>query len=230
MDAIILAGGKGTRLQEVVKDLPKPMADVAGRPFLEWILDWLNESNVDRVVLSVGYKADTIISHFGENYKNLTIVYSIEDRPLGTGGAIKASLAKCESESVLIINGDTYFDIDLSMISNANSLHSDSVLFSLKFVDDVSRYGSVEVDHKNLILGFNEKNDCGSGLINGGVYIFPVGYLMDYPHEVFSIEEFFKDECKKKKLRAVVCDGYFVDIGVPEDYYRANLRFENEKK
>ena len=223
-EAIILAGGLGTRLQGVVKDLPKPMAPVNGRPFLTYILDYLIDYEYERVVLSVGYLHEKIVDYFGKKYKTLEIDYAVEEEPLGTGGGILLAMSKCTTENVLVINGDTMFKVDLTAFEQFYQEKNSLLTIVLREVEDVSRYGSVTISKDNLIALFAEKQvTFGRGYINGGVYLINRRLFEKYPQpKRFSFEKdlmtkYYTQEC----FYAMPSDGYFIDIGIPEDYARA---------
>ena len=230
MEAIILAGGFGTRLRAVVSDVPKPMAPIAGRPFLEVLLDDLERNGVNRVVLAVGYKRESIISHFGRTYKSIALEYSVEDTPLGTGGAIKKALARCHDDDVLIVNGDTFFDVDLGKMMTTHKGCGAPITMAIKEMTDFSRYGTIEVSDK-YVTGMAEKKPCKKGYINGGIYCVRRHLLDDDARGTFSFEsDFLEKAVGSMKIRAFISDGYFIDIGVPEDYARAQTElseFEN---
>ena len=221
MEAIVLAGGLGTRLQSVVSDLPKPMAPVGGKPFLEYIFKYLKKNGVDRVILSVGYKWESINAYFGDRFEGIEIVYSIEDEPLGTGGAIKKGMQHVNDENVFIINGDTFFDVPLA------NLHSvfqkeDKLMLSLKTMHYFDRYGCVESNEQSQVTAFTEKGYRERGNINGGIYLAAKNIFEDYRlQEKFSFEAFMEDNFKTLKIRTALFDTYFIDIGIPEDYTRA---------
>lgn len=223
-EAIILAGGLGTRLQGVVKDLPKPMAPVNGRPFLTYILDYLIDYEYERVVLSVGYLHEKIVDYFGKKYKTLEIDYAVEEEPLGTGGGILLAMSKCTTDNVLVINGDTMFKVDLTAFEQFYQEKNSLLTIVLREVEDVSRYGSVTISKDNLIALFAEKQvTFGRGYINGGVYLINRRLFEKYPQSKrFSFEKdimtkYYTQEC----FYAMPSDGYFIDIGIPEDYARA---------
>ena len=131
LEAIVLAGGLGTRLKSVVSNVPKPMAPIGDKPFLEYILKYLKKNGITRAILSVGYKSEIIEEYFGNNFEGIDLVYSVEKEPLGTGGAIKKAMSKVKSNQVYIINGDTFFDINLkSLILEDNS----KIILSLKHI------------------------------------------------------------------------------------------------
>lgn len=219
MEAIILAGGKGTRLKSVIQDIPKPMAPIDGEPFLKYILKYLQKNNIERVILSVGYKWNVIQEYFGDKFENIEIVYSIEDEPLGTGGAIKKAMAKVVNRQVFIINGDTFFNVDLEALT----LKDDSkLILSLKEMRNFDRYGCVESNNENFVLSFTEKKYKKTGNINGGIYLASKNIFDDYNlEEKFSFEKFMEDNFQKLKITIKVFENYFIDIGIPEDYTKA---------
>lgn len=217
MEAIILAGGFGTRLQSVVKDVPKPMADVLGRPFLTYILDELVKYNFTKVVLAVGYKKEIIEDYFGDNYKGLKIIYSIENEPLGTGGCVKQALSYVTDEFVFIINGDTLFKINYEDMS---SIKSTSI--ACKYLENFDRYGEVIIDDNDVITSFLEKKYVDKGYINGGIYYLPKNIFDNYllPKK-FSLEkDFFEKYIADLKIKSFKSNDYFIDIGIPSDYQK----------
>ncbi len=220
-EAIILAGGLGTRLSAVLPGVPKPMAPVNGTPFLQILLNRLVDAGIEKVVLSVGYKADVIKKSFGQAFGALTIEYVQEDAPLGTGGAVRRALQSCSSDSVVVLNGDSIVDVDITRLRSNWSNHGAPIVV-VRRVPDTSRYGRIDtVD--GVITRFAEKSVAGEGLINAGVYLFPRqifhGVEIDDP---FSLEnDFLAHEVLRRPFRVVEADGYFIDIGIPEDYARA---------
>ena len=218
MEAIVLAGGFGTRLREVVPDLPKPMASVAGRPFLEILLSMLAQKGFTRVVLSLGFMSDKIISHFGDNYQGLQLVYEVELQPLGTGGAIRAALARCMADHVFIFNGDTYLDLEVDALERLwQQSHCPAIV--VREVPDTERFGRVELQEGRVNV-FLEKGVSGLGLINAGCYVLPKNALDAFPlGQNFSLEtEFFSKQLQRIRFDGFVTQGLFIDIGVPEDY------------
>ena len=159
MEAIILAGGFGTRLQGLVKDVPKPMAPVNGRPFLTYVLDHLLRYDVSRIILSVGYKHEAIQAYFGSAYHSVPIVYAVENTPLGTGGGIKKALEMARSSPVLVVNGDTFFDVGLDALLAAHHERNADVTMAVKEMDNVERYGSVTFDSSGRLTFFGEKGN-----------------------------------------------------------------------
>lgn len=222
MHAVILAGGLGTRLRSVLPDTPKPMAPIQGRPFLALLIDYLALQGFTSVVLSVGYKYENIQSYFGSQYGAIDIRYSIESEPLGTGGAIKKSLSLVDGDSVFVLNGDTFLQLDYKRML-AGAVFRDSLLhIALRSVDDVSRYGAVKVD-KNEIVSFSEKSGAAAGLINSGIYLLSPAIFesFDMPDKFSFEQDFIYQHLKSIRPISYVTEGYFIDIGVPEDYMRA---------
>lgn len=217
MEAIILAGGLGTRLRSVVSEVPKCMAPVDGRPFLQYMLEWLSRYDVSHVVLSVGYLREVIFSYMDSRVWPFEISYAVEEEPLGTGGGIRLALTKCREDRVIVLNGDTFFDVDLDALS-----FTAPVTLALKPMRNFDRYGAVDWDGE-LVTGFHEKAACAEGLINGGVYALVRSQLdfAFYPKR-FSFEKDLLEPLAAAHLVAgQVQDGYFIDIGIPEDYARA---------
>ncbi len=228
MRAIILAGGFGTRLKSVVPDLPKPMAKIAGRPFLEYVMDRLIFSGVTEIILSVGYRSSVIMEHFADEYRGITISYAVETDPLGTGGAIANALQDRGDEPALVINGDTLLDLDYEELIAWYKSMPTKIAMVLKVVPDVSRYGSVLLSD-GRVTGFQEKGQRGSGLINAGVYIIHPGVFAQF--NLFGRFAFESDllqmHCEELSPRAFVTDAYFIDIGIPEDFKRAQIELPN---
>lgn len=222
MQAIILAGGLGTRLKSLVPDLPKPMAPIGNKPFLAYLLDYLSLQGMQEIILSVGYKHDVIQAYFGDSYANMIIKYSIEDKPLGTGGAIKQALTQIESDLTFILNGDSFLQADYRAFLKQQQQSNANFTLALKHVADVARYGAVNVKDKQVI-SFFEKGKTGPGLISTGVYLCSKAFFnsFDLP-EVFSIEsDFLYHYIDSIKAEAFIVDDYFIDIGIPEDYMKA---------
>lgn len=225
MEAIVLAGGLGTRLSSVLPELPKPMAPINGQPFLKYILDYLLRNGISKIILAVGYKADIIKSYFGDNYLGINLIYSLEDVPLGTGGAIKKALSYCNEEDVFIINGDTYFNVDLKRMKDFHYNNSSYLTIAVKLMNNFERYGAVIID-KNIIKKFKEKEPTLQGKINGGIYLIKCNIMDSISEESFSFEKTIL-ESGILEIFAFESDGYFIDIGVPEDYYKAQNDFKN---
>ena len=230
MEAIILAGGLGTRLQKVVSDIPKPMAPVAGKPFLYYIFAWIRKYPVDKIILSIGYKAESITEYFGNSAFDIPVEYVVEKKPLGTGGAVKLALERTEGNDILILNGDTWFPVDIRKLIEFHIEKKSIFTVALKRMLDFDRYGTVELE-KNKILKFKEKKYCHEGLINGGIYIARREYVSSWKMpEVFSLEkDILEKEAGKLILNGMVFDDPFLDIGVPDDYAKAEKILKQEK-
>ncbi|HRG28254.1 MAG TPA: nucleotidyltransferase family protein [Chitinophagales bacterium] len=228
-EAIVLAGGFGTRLQTVVKEVPKPMAPVAGKPFLQYILDYLIAHKVAHVVLAVGYLRETIIDYFGDNYQSLSITYAVEENPLGTGGGILNACNQIKGDNVFVINGDTFFDVDLVELSAFHETNNALLTVALKKMEKFDRYGTVETDNEGRIIGFLEKKYLDEGLINGGIYCLNKHIFHPELPAAFSFEkEILEKEIVNRKIYGLRSEGYFIDIGIPEDYARAQDDFKGK--
>ncbi len=218
MEAIILAGGFGTRLAHIVSDVPKPMAPVCSRPFLRFIVDDIISKGVTKIVMAVGHKKESIIEFFGEQYRGVDIIYSPENAPLGTGGAIKQALSYCNDDNVFIFNGDTFFDVDLMEMSK----NKNRIVVATKIMHDFSRYGTVEVGNNGVITKFKEKVQTDSGLINGGIYYIQNDLLASKEETMFSFEsDVLETTLDAGDTYSFESKGYFIDIGVPDDYEKA---------
>lgn len=226
MEAIILAGGFGTRLKHIVSDVPKPMAPVSGKPFIEYILNDLNQKGFKRIILAVGYKSETILNYFGSQYKNIELNYSYEDEPLGTGGAIKKVLEHCFEKEVFIINGDTFFDVDFSEMLKVYENKNSDIMIATKEMFKYDRYGTIIINANNEIIQFDEKKYNEKGLINGGIYLIQKDCLKNIREKQFSFETEILESLKYQMI-SYESKGYFIDIGIPEDYYQAQKDFEN---
>lgn len=231
MEAVILAGGMGTRLQSVVSDVPKCMAPVAGRPFLHYLLETLEKAGFTHIILSLGYKHEVIEEWISMYPTSMKISSVIEDHPLFTGGAVKLALSKALEDEVFILNGDTFLGVDYAGMLDLHRFTQAKATLALKEMHDFDRYGLVELDRKNhRILQFREKQFCPSGLINGGIYLINKHELTGYP-EKFSLEkEYFEKNVAAGILSGYVSEGYFIDIGIPEDYARAQIDFKDGKQ
>ncbi len=228
MEVIILAGGMGKRLRKSVPDIPKPMAPVNDKPFLFYLLKWLKKYHVEKIVLSTGYKHESLFEYFGNLFENIPLIYIREEKPLGTGGAVVKTIVETTGSDILIVNGDTWFPINLEMFYDTHSDHNNIITIALKRMEDFSRYGTVEIIG-DMVMKFHEKKFCSHGYINGGIYLFNRKYFRsrEFP-EVFSLEEeILSKEAGTSALKAIVYDDPFLDIGIPEDYYKAGNILKN---
>ncbi len=222
IDAIILAGGLGTRLREVAPDIPKPMALVNGRPFLEYLLEYVASQNIRRAVLAVGYKSEIIRDFFGDAFGRLKLTYSVESEPMGTGGAIRQAMAFRRGGPVVVINGDTWFPVDIARLVLAREKHQADIAMSLKSMRNFDRYATVDMNDRGRIVAFREIQFCSAGNINGGIYVLSPdifdGVAMS---RKFSFEAFLVKQVERLNCLGIVSDVPFIDIGIPEDYRRA---------
>lgn len=227
MEAIILAGGLGTRLRSVVNHVPKCMAPVSGRPFLYYLLTYLKREGVKRVILSLGYLHEVVEEWIEAEKPEFDVVYSVEDEPLGTGGAIKRALQYVKEKEAFVLNGDTFFDIDLQAFRRFHEYHGMPISLALKSMKTFDRYGNVEVDENGLVVAFQEKRWCDEGQINGGIYLLDRYCLSDESSLSFSFEtKTLSSKIAMQMVNGYLCDGYFIDIGIPEDFERANEEFK----
>ena len=222
-EAVILAGGLGMRLRDIVSDVPKAMAPVSGRPFLEIVLATLARKGVCRAVLALGYKAECVADHFGGDFAGMELAYAIEPSPLGTGGALREALRQCRSDHVFVLNGDTYIDLEVDAIEAQWQRHRLPIIVARE-VPDTLRYGRLDVAG-DLVVGFAEKGASGRGLINAGAYVFPANIVAALPEGgAFSLEsDFLAHAVVHSPVQLFVSRGHFIDIGVPEDYARAQV-------
>ena len=221
--AIILAGGLGTRLRSVVSDLPKCMAPVAGRPFLFYVINYLRLQGIEKFIFALGYKHEIIEDYLGDQFSTLDYQSVIEEDPLGTGGAIQLACQKARDRNVLVANGDTLFKINGNEVFSFHSENRAECTLSLKPMQHFDRYGIVELNNNSTVRDFKEKQFYESGLINGGLYVLNVdGFLAKKFPSKFSFEKDYLEQYhRKENIYGIVQDNYFIDIGIPEDYSRA---------
>ena len=221
LEAIILVGGLGTRLKSVVPDRPKPLADIGGAPFLYYLMTSLGRAGVRSVVLAAGYKFD-LFNDFRDielGVENVEI--SVEESPLGTGGAIKKAFNLVQGSHALVLNGDSFFDVNYNEFCRFHKSLGNEISIACLKIADVSRYGSI-IYNRNVITGFSEKGKKGSGYINGGIYLVNRSALGCMEEGQFSFESFLSIHAPDGNFGIYKHDGYFIDIGIPEDYQRAN--------
>ncbi|HZI69402.1 MAG: nucleotidyltransferase family protein [Ginsengibacter sp.] len=225
--AIILAGGLGTRLRPVISDIPKCMAPVDGKPFLHYLIEFYKKNGITDFILSVGYLHEVIEEFLSENFRDLNYKISLEKEPLGTGGAIQLACKQTSEQNLLVCNGDTFYKVDIGQLTEFHEEKNAECTLCLKPMNNFDRYGVVELNPDKSIKSFKEKDFYKKGLINGGVYALNVEqFLKENLQEKFSFE---KDFLEKKvqlsgnssSLFGLVQDNYFIDIGIPSDYERA---------
>lgn len=219
MKAIILAGGEGTRLREIIKDVPKPMASVGDKPFLEYLVLQISKWNIRDIVLSVGYKKEIIKTYFttGDTW-GVKILYSEEVEPLGTGGAIKKAAKLIDDEDFIVMNGDSFLDVDFNQLITFHKSRQSMTTMGLMYVDSTNRYGRVEIDDKGNVIRFSEKGIDVSGLVNGGVYVFNRKIIDKIPDGKVLLEKEILPKLINQGLYGIETKGFFIDIGVPKDY------------
>ncbi|MBN8547719.1 MAG: nucleotidyltransferase family protein [Deltaproteobacteria bacterium] len=226
--AVILAGGLGTRLRGVVSDRPKVLAEVNGRPFLEYLLDQVIETGIRKVVLCTGYMAEQIEDLFGDNYRSLQISYSREQALLGTAGALRFALPKVTTDTVFVMNGDSYCEFDFEVFAAQHFASTAKASILLKKIDSIQRYGQVHVDSNNRIMSFEEKglND-GVGWINAGIYLLSTSLLREVPlgRNVSLEREIFPTWIGKEFYGVPQESGAFIDIGTPSSLIQAQQMF-----
>lgn len=223
MQAIILAGGFGTRLRNHVPDVPKPMAPIHDRPFLAYLLSYLKQQGFYKIVFALHDRHEIISDYFQDHFMDMSIDYAIESEPLGTGGAIRhAGKMLATDTPVFVLNGDTFVTLDYAKMYAHHCAQTATVSMALRFLPDISRYGTVQLQ-QDKIIAFKEKGSIGTGWINAGIYLLQPSLFDDYASlEKFSFEyDFLFPFVTKIKPLAFKVDGYFIDIGIPEDYVRA---------
>jgi D-glycero-alpha-D-manno-heptose 1-phosphate guanylyltransferase len=228
--AVLLVGGKGTRLQSVLPSTPKPLARLGNMPFLELLVLQLRSQGVRRMVMCTGHLAEQIQAEFGDGRKwDVAIVYSVETRALGTAGAVKLAERHLERTSdFLVMNGDSFLEVDFPEFLRFHRAHGGLISMAVRKVPDAARYGSVQLDAQNRVVGFSEKSsDSAPGLINGGVYVFNRAILERIPQGAASLERDIFPRFLESGVYAFEQHGMFIDIGTPEDYARAQALAES---
>ncbi|MCL4504767.1 MAG: nucleotidyltransferase family protein [Chloroflexi bacterium] len=218
--AVILAGGLGTRLRATIGDIPKPLAEVNGRPFLAYQLDWLKRQGITHVVLCVGYRHELIEAQFGDGASvGMQISYSVEREPLGTGGAL-LNAENLLRDPFLAMNGDTYFELELGLLLQQHTSQQAVATMGLVHMPDTSRFGAVALDAEGHVTQFLEKGRSGPGLINAGIYAlsktvfdyFPVQMPVSLERDVFPLLS------ERQLMQTCTLQGFHLDIGTPESY------------
>lgn len=221
-EAIILAGGLGTRLRSAIPDLPKCMAPVKGRPFIGYVTDHFRRAGIERFIFALGYKSSYFESWLQEEFPRGGYEISLESEPLGTGGAIRLACSRAKEQSVLVLNGDTFFRVDLAELSEFHAARQADCTLCLRPLKDFDRFGVVELSQTQRVLSFREKQYYAAGLINGGVYALNTSsFLQEALPDKFSFEkDYLEAFYDSRRLFGLVQDTYFIDIGIPEDYHR----------
>ncbi|MCH5597667.1 HAD-IIIA family hydrolase [Niabella ginsengisoli] len=231
VQAIILAGGLGTRLRSAVPDLPKCMAPVAGQPFLYYVINYLRMQGIEKIIFSLGYMHEVILDWLQKEFPTLNYDYVIEEEPLGTGGAIQFALQKADTENVFIANGDTLFKFDAEAQLKQHLQTNVECTLALKPMQNFDRYGVVELNDNNIITSFKEKQHYDEGFINAGLYLVnKASFLKKDFTQKFSFEKDYLEKYVSDGLfSGIVTDSYFIDIGIPEDYNRAQTEFARQE-
>ncbi|HQQ93995.1 MAG TPA: nucleotidyltransferase family protein [Bacteroidia bacterium] len=228
--AVILAGGLGTRLQSKLSDLPKAMAPVCGRPFLDYQLLFLRKHGIKKVHLSIGHLAEKIMLHYGPSFEDIALDYVTEKSAMGTGGGIGLAMERSSETELFVLNGDSYFDMDLHDFHAKHASSGAQHSLALREVENASRYGTIQLDSENRVIAFREKSGKSQkGLINAGIYILNRKLYLDQTpaHTQFSVEkDYFEESLDEVCIKGFVYKGYFMDIGIPEDFEQAQHDFK----
>lgn len=228
-EAIILAGGLGTRLRSAVPDLPKAMADVAGRPFLAYVINHFSRHGIERFIFSLGYRHEVIEDYLSREFSSLDYTCPIEEEPLGTGGGILKACSQSASENVIVANGDTLFAVDIQQLAAFHQSRNADCTLALKPMHNSDRYGVVETNADGRITSFKEKKWYAESLINGGVYTLNIPRFREatLPGKFSFEKDYLETFTANHKIYGSVQDRYFIDIGIPEDYQRAQTELKN---
>lgn len=215
-EAVVLAGGLGTRLRSVIGALPKPLAPIGHRPFLHYLLSYLYQNGIRTVVLSVGYQWELIQAAFGTEYIGIELKYAVEQEQLGTGGGMRLALGHIKGERCFVINGDTYFDIDLQSLARQ---HKGVCTLATKRMTATERYGTIDCNAEGVVTQLHEKRASKGGIVNAGSYCVEREIVNYFPERTtFSFEtDFLEKQVKNGNIRSVTFDNYFMDIGIPKD-------------
>lgn len=230
MECIILAGGLGTRLQGVIGNQPKCMAPVNGLPFLHYIFNYLEQQSCTRAILSLGHKHEVVLDWLQTETRSFEIDHVIETEPLGTGGGIQLAMQKAITDNVVVLNGDTMFCVDTTALLHVHKQTNAGTTLSLKEMHNFDRYGVVNKNDQGLITSFEEKKHRDTGLINGGVYAINKNYFFSkHLPQKFSFEkDYLEAFVKEGKFQSYISKEYFIDIGIPEDYSKAQEDFKTK--
>jgi len=232
-EAIVLAGGLGTRLRSAVPDLPKCMAPVNGKPFIAYVIDYFIAQGIEKFIFSLGYKHEVIEQYLNTQYSYpghtpaAAFSYGVEQQPLGTGGAIQAACQLATEENVLVLNGDTLFKVHPFELAVFHQSHKAACTLALKPMHDFDRYGVVTLREDGSVGHFKEKQFYREGLINGGVYVLNAARLLaaglpgQFSFEKDYLEQQLNGPKGNRAVYGLVQDEYFIDIGIPADYERA---------
>lgn len=226
---LILCGGSGTRLSSLISDVPKPMAPINDIPFLSILLNYLVKQGVTEVVLLTGYMSNIIENYYGNKFKNITINYSVEDEPLGTGGSVLNALKLINQSEFILINGDTFFEINLSDF-NKNNLKDRDVVIAVKNISEDDRYNFININKDNEVVSIAAKHSQDSGYINGGIIKLKKDIFLDLKMKSFSLENFLFDKILSLDNGVLVSESKFIDIGIPSDFVEAQKYLFDESE
>lgn len=228
-EAIVLAGGLGTRLKSVLPDLPKCLASVSERPFLAYLIDFAKKQGIDKFIFALGYKTELVEEFVKDYLPSESYTFSIEQEPLGTGGAIFKACNHVKGVNAIVLNADTFFGIPFSDLDKLHEQRNAECTLALKPMVNFSRYGVVSLNEKKEVAGFSEKKYQSAGLINGGVYALgKTAFTAKSFPAVFSFEkDYLEKSYKEGNILGYISDAYFIDIGIPEDYLRAQSELPN---
>ncbi len=222
-EAIILAGGLGTRLRETVPDLPKCMAPVNGKPFIVYVIHYLQQQGITKFIFSLGYRSEAFIDLLAATLDTANYTVVIEQEPLGTGGAIQFACRQASDNTLAVLNGDSIFKVDLQAIASFHTVKDADCTLALKPMQNFERYGVVELNENGSIAVFKEKQSYAAGTIDGGVYILNRNRFLEkglppkFSFETDYLQRFYP----AGSIFGVIDEGYFIDIGVPGDYRKA---------
>jgi D-glycero-alpha-D-manno-heptose 1-phosphate guanylyltransferase len=228
MKAVVLCGGLGTRLGDMTRETPKPLIPVAGRPFLAHVLDQLTTAPIDEIILAVSFHWQKVLAEIGDSWCGVKISYSIEQEALGTGGAIKQAMRQSGVNEALVVNGDTFLKMNAGDLLQFAKEQNADIAIALKQTEDSARFGKVNIDELGRVLAFEEKGQCGRGLINSGVYYVRELVFASIQQETFSFEkDVLTLYCSEFAIYGMPTDAYFIDMGVLEDLARARTDLSN---
>jgi D-glycero-alpha-D-manno-heptose 1-phosphate guanylyltransferase len=224
MDAIVLCGGLGTRLGELTRETPKPLIEVAGRPFVTHVLDHLVNSGTKRIVLAVSFQWEKLRDALGLSWRGIPLTYCVDSNPMGTGGAIKFSMQQNDLEKAFVVNGDTLLLESLRPLMDLSDLFQADVVIALKRVENAGRFGRVHIEPNKRVISFEEKGRSEPGHINAGMYLVHSRVFNEVDKNIFSFEnDILSKYCGNLQIFGYTTDAYFIDMGVPDDLQKARL-------
>ena len=233
LTAVILCGGKGTRLSPIIADRPKALAKINNVPFIFYLLEQLEESGINKVVLCTGYLGNLIVDAVGLKYKQLDVMYSEEQSALGTGGALRNCIGYVLTDYAIVMNGDSYTDFDIQHLFAWHQEKKAVVSLVAVKVPEVERYGSIGINSHQQITEFFEKKkevEFSSGLVNAGIYMMDRNEIGKLPgNKSFSFEQEYLPSIVGRNLFGFQSNGRFIDIGTPASFHSAASFFESHK-